>query len=64
MSVLSKLGHLLLWSAAVALPAYAAKVDEAEMGEVVERHLPGDEPVMLWVQDPEDTPAEQGDDAS
>jgi hypothetical protein len=62
MNVLAKLGHVLLWSATlVAMPVLAAKVDETEMGEAVERHLPGDEPLMLWVQDPEDTAAEQGD---
>ena len=62
MNVLSKLGYVLLCGAALAVaPGHAAKVDETEMGEAVERHLSGDDPFMIWVQDPEDTAAEQGD---
>jgi flagellar motor protein MotB len=62
MNALTKLCNVLLWAAVLAaVPAHAAKVDETDMGEAVERHLSGDEPSMIWVQDPEDTAAEQGD---
>ena len=36
----------------VALPAAADDVDEAPIGEAVERHLSNDGPVMQWAQDP------------
>ena len=62
MNVMSKLSHLLIWGAMFAtFPAYAANVDEAPLGEAVERHLSDDEPLMKWVQNPEDTETEQGD---
>ena len=62
MNVISRLGHLLLWSVALAsLQANAAQVDEAPMGEAVERHMTDDGPLMKWVQNPDDTETEQGD---
>jgi flagellar motor protein MotB len=62
MKLMSKLSSLLLWGAMLAtLPVYAANVDEVPMGEAVERHLSDDEPLMMWVQNPEDTETEQGD---
>jgi flagellar motor protein MotB len=62
MNALTKFTTLILWTTvATALPSQAARVDEAGLGEAVERHLSVDAPLMLWVQDPEDTPAEQGD---
>ena len=39
----------------------AQEVDEAPMGEAVERHLSIDEPFMPWMQDPERFELEQGD---
>ena len=32
--------------------AIASDVDEAPLGEVVERHLSPDQPFMPWMQDP------------
>jgi flagellar motor protein MotB len=61
MKLLSKLCYLLIAVLlAVTLPARATNVDEAPMGEAVERHLPGDAPFMKWMQDPDDE-IEQGD---
>jgi len=42
-------------------PALASDVDEAPMGEAVERHLADDGPVMQWMQDPERFQIETGD---
>jgi flagellar motor protein MotB len=39
----------------------AAKVNETPIGEAVERHMPGDEAMMQWMQDPERTDTEEGD---
>ena len=62
MNAVTKLSRVMLWSIALAaLPAHAAQVDETPMGEAVERHLSDDEPLMKWVQNPEDTETEQGD---
>jgi hypothetical protein len=62
MNTMSKLSRLILLCAAwAAMQASAAVVDEAPIGEAVERHLPGDEPFMKWVQDPEDVETEHGD---
>jgi flagellar motor protein MotB len=62
MNTMSKLFRLmLLFAAWAALQANAAVVDEAPIGEAVERHLPGDQPFMKWVQDPEDVETERGD---
>ena len=53
---------LLLIGAALALPAVRAQVvDEAALGETVERHLPIDEPYLQWVQDPDELATEEGD---
>ncbi len=41
---------LLLWPP---IAVIAQDVDEAPLGEAVERHLSLDEPIMQWVQDPE-----------
>ena len=35
------------------IAVFAQDVDEAPLGEAVERHLSLDEPIMQWVQDPE-----------
>ena len=35
------------------LPAVAQDVDEAPIGEAVEKHMSGDGPTMQWMQDPE-----------
>ena len=62
MSALAKRHYLtLLVFAVLPLPASAATVDEAPLGEAVERHLPDDKPFMNWVQDPEGFDREQGD---
>ncbi|RLA26053.1 MAG: flagellar motor protein MotB, partial [Gammaproteobacteria bacterium] len=42
-------------------PSSAQEVDEAPMGEAVERHLSIDEPFMPWMQDPERFELELGD---
>ena len=59
---MTKLNQLLMLSIAlVALQTRAAEVEEAPMGEAVERHLTDDEPFMQWVQDPERVDEEEGD---
>lgn len=47
--------HFRIALAALLLPmaVIAQDVDEAPLGEAVERHLSLDEPIMQWVQDPE-----------
>ena len=60
MNTLSR--HLLwLFVASVAMPANAANVDEAPIGEAVERHLSTDTEYTRWAQDPEDVETEVGD---
>ncbi len=62
MITLTKRHYLaLLAFAAVPLMAGAAQVDEAPLGEAVERHLPDDKPFMIWVQDPGTVDRELGD---
>jgi len=62
MSVLRKFGYLLLLSAMPAAPLLAATdVEEAPIGEAVERHLSLDEPFQQWVQDPDRLAIEEGD---
>ncbi|MCZ6773372.1 MAG: OmpA family protein [Proteobacteria bacterium] len=51
----------LMCLASVSLALAADNVDEAPLGEAVERHLPGDEPFQQWVQDPERIALEMGD---
>ena len=59
---MSKLSHLLMLSVVSAsIAAHAASVDEAPIGEAVERHLPSDDLFMQWVQDPQRIESEQGD---
>ena len=43
------------------LSAWAQDVDEAPIGEAVERHLSLDEPITQWVQDPDRVDEELGD---
>ncbi len=45
----------------LSLPLHGADVDEATMGEAVERHLSDDGSLMQWVQDPERIASEEGD---
>ena len=52
---------MVLTVALTALPAIAQDVDEAAMGEAVERHLSDYEPLLQWVQDPERLATEEGD---
>ncbi|HEX6260386.1 MAG TPA: OmpA family protein, partial [Woeseiaceae bacterium] len=59
---MAKAIHILFLTAAFAsLPAHANPVEEAPLGEAVERHLPSDEPFMKWVHDPQRVDAEEGD---
>ncbi len=59
---MSKPSHLLISGLFLApLAAHSATVEEAPLGETVERHLPSDEPFMQWVQDPERVETDQGD---
>ena len=59
---MTRFRHLLLLSfALVTFPTMAAKVNETPIGEAVERHMPGDEAMMQWMQDPERTDTEEGD---
>ena len=41
--------------------AVAQTVEEAPLGQAVERHLSSDEPVTQWMQDPELFESEGGD---
>ena len=43
------------------MPVMAQDVDEAPIGEAVEKHMSGDGPVMQWMQDPERFELEAGD---
>ena len=62
MNVLSRLNYLLMACAALAsVPVCAADVDEAPIGEAVERHLSIDEPFMPWMQDPQRVEEDKGD---
>ena len=55
MNVVTKLGYLLLGGLVLAAqPTWASNVDEAPIGEAVERHLPTDTEYQRWVQNPED----------
>ncbi len=59
---MSKRSYSLLMCASLATaPAIAQSVEEAPIGEAVERHLPADEPFMQWAQDPDLLEAEEGD---
>ena len=42
-------------------PVMATDVEEAPIGEAVERHLSGDEPMMNWMLDAERFETEAGD---
>ncbi len=56
------LSHLLMLILALAgKPAFAESVEEAPLGEAVERHLSDDVALTRWVQDPNDLDIEQGD---
>ena len=62
MNAMYRLAHLLAFSVALyAMPASAQDVEEATIGEAVERHLSDDAPFQQWVQDPERIAAEEGD---
>jgi len=60
---MNRLSRHLLWLlvASVSMPAYASNVDEAPIGEAVERHLSIDTEYQRWAQDPEDVETEVGD---
>ena len=58
MNALTRLSTLLLW---LPLVAIAQGVDEAPLGEAVERHLPSDFAFTQWVQDPERLKTEASD---
>ena len=62
MNAMSRLGHLsMLCAALVSIRAAATEVEEAPIGEAVERHLSIDEPFTQYVQDPDRVAAEEGD---
>lgn len=62
MNAMNKHGFLLLLCVASASMAIAAtNVEEAPIGEAVERHLSLDKPFGQWVQDPERIESEMGD---
>jgi len=59
---MKKLSHLLMLILALAgKPAFGESVEEAPLGEAVERHLSDDVALTRWVQDPDALDAEQGD---
>ena len=59
---MSKLSYLIIVGIAFApWAANAANVDEAPIGEAVERHLGDDDPFLIWVQDPDRIETEEGD---
>lgn len=63
MSAMLKPSHLLpMYLAFVSASLFAAEnVDEAPIGEAVERHLSDDDPFTQWVQDPDRLAIEKGD---
>ena len=62
MSLLTRKLHLVISGAVIgSLPALAADVDEAPIGEAVERHLSTDQVFQEWVQDPDRLDIEIGD---
>jgi flagellar motor protein MotB len=63
MSAVAKLGYLLLGGLVLAAQqTHASNVDEAPIGEAVERHLSIDTEYQRWVQDPDDVDTEIGDE--
>ena len=60
-TLLRQMSVLTLCGSVLALPAYPADVEEAPLGEAVERHISGDQPITEWVHDPERFGAELGD---
>ncbi len=59
---MSKHGHLLVLAISLlAAGADAQAVDEANIGQAVERHLPSDPPFTVWAQDPTLLATESGD---
>lgn len=61
MIAVRRLDVLLLGAMLASTPILAAQVDEAPLGEAVERHLSLDVPVTQWVQDPDRFAEEEGD---
>ena len=62
MNARSWLSHsLLLFAALTVMRAHATQVEEAPIGEAVERHLSLDSPFQQWVQDPDRIATEEGD---
>jgi len=62
MNAIQRLTRLLMLLLALyVMPAMAQDVDEASIGEAVERHLSDYEPFKQWVQDPDRIAAEEGD---
>ena len=56
-----KHAYVILLGLFLAAPAAAQGVVNKELGASVERHLPGDEPLMNWARDPEQLETESGD---
>jgi len=52
---------LLAWGLLIALPVSGQDVDEAPLGEAVERHLSIDRPFLQWMQDSERFELQRGD---
>ena len=62
MNAVTKLGYLLLGGLVLAAqPTWASNVDEAPIGEAVERHLSIDTEYQRWSQHPEEVDAEVSD---
>ena len=63
MNAVTKLGYLLLGACVLAAQqTYASNVDEAPIGEAVERHLSIDTEYQRWAQNPDDVETEVGDE--
>ena len=63
MNAVTKLGYLLLGGLVLtAHHTYASNVDEAPLGEAVERHLSTDADYQRWVQYPDDVETELSDE--
>src|SRR5210317_1068976 len=52
---------LLFWAWLAPVGVHAQAVDEAGIGEAVERHLSDDRPMMEWVHDPQLLDTQAGD---
>ncbi len=61
---MKRLATIALFGAVCVAPTAFAKLDDAAIGQAVERHLPNEASVMQWVRDPERVATEAGDEVA